>query len=104
ARAEGGDLLSAPEHVGRALHDDERLPADVALGDELLALVDGELDRRPGDVPQLLVGAAGEQRDLGEVVEVLLACHERSLWRPGPRCCQFGRRARPAHPAWRATA
>src|SRR5690606_21161229 len=34
AGAEGGDLLSAPEHVGHALHDDERLPADVALGDE----------------------------------------------------------------------
>src|SRR5262245_45355929 len=60
---------------GLTLDDDERLSPDVALGHELLALVQRQLDRGPGDVPELFGRAPREQRDRGEMVEVILACH-----------------------------
>jgi len=48
-----------------------RFAPDLALSDELLALVDGHLHRRFRDRAQLLGRRAGKQRDGCEVVEVV---------------------------------
>src|SRR5690606_33964999 len=101
ARPERGDDLPAAHHLGGALDDDERLAPDVAqggalddderlapdvaLGDELLALLERQLDGRLRDLAQLLGRAAGEQRDRGEVVEVLLTCHVGAAYGPPGR-------------------
>ena len=68
-------VCAAAGHVRVAVDDDEGLAAHVPLGDELLALVQRELDGRLGDVAQLLRRATREERDRGEMVEVVLACH-----------------------------
>src|SRR5919106_4446384 len=74
-RAQPPDLLTAAPHLGLALDDDERLAPDVALGDELPALVDVQLDGGLGDRPQLPGRGPREQGHGRQVVQVLVPCH-----------------------------
>src|ERR687897_247006 len=82
AGSELADLLPASGDVGAPFDDDEGLSTDVALCDELLALVDRQLDRRLGDLAQFLGGRAREERNRCKVVQVLLACHGGAAYGP----------------------
>ena len=76
AGAEGADLAAVALHRGRALDDHEGLAPGVALVDQHGAGVAGDLVGRLGDPLEVPLAQRREQRDLGEVLQVLAAgCH-----------------------------
>ena len=72
AGAERGDSTTVPFHGDRSIDDHERLTTGLPLVDDHRASGHSHLGPRPGDEPELLLGAGGKERDIREMLQMLV--------------------------------